>query len=217
MNRAVLLFALAAAACGTNPGGGGGSDGDYFPHGIASSWQYERYGSVDTLGVTFVMQGERSVTVSASMSGGGAEFAELSSLGYDTLYAAGIDSLFLPLAGVTVMRIDGSGVWTFTDTLMTDSVMIARFPLTVGDSWSAHQDPQVTGQVIAMDETVDVPDGTFEDVLHLRLHEPGTVQTVTDLWFAPGTGCIASGVEVSAAGSVVLYELDEELVSHFVY
>jgi hypothetical protein len=67
-----------------------------------------------------------------------------------------------------------------------------------------------------MDASVTVPDGTFEDVLHIRITMEEVVgQMVTDYWFAPGVGNVKSETVVSA-GSVVLYEMTEELVEHFV-
>ena len=121
-----------------------------------------------------------------------------------------------PLGGVSAFRIDGYGVWSYTDTLMTDSLQLARFPLTEGDTWAAS--PDVAAEVVSMEETVTVPDGTFENVLHISTTEVDTLgnQTVDDYWYAPGVGLVSHG-KIMQNGPLVLYELSEDLAGHLTF
>lgn len=218
--KRILLASICALSfsCGSDPSGGGVADEDYFPHRTASYWSYDRIGSADTLGGEYLIRGHRLETVTGLVEQGGADLIRLTNAGYDTLYAAGLDSVFIPLGGVSAFRIDGSGVWAYTDTLMTDSILFVQFPLAVGAQWTAHSDPDIAGEVTAMDETITVPDGTFDGVLHVSLSRDTLLLSMDqDLWFAPGVGCIRRATSITAGGAVIVYELEESLADHFVY
>lgn len=214
----VVIVVALAASCGSNPGSPGIVDGDYFPHQTAFSWSYDRLGSVDTLGGEYQISGQRLASVTGLVEQGDAEIVEMTSAGYDTLYAAGLDSIFLPLGGPALFRIDGSGVWSFRDSLGTDSIQIARFPLTEGDTWIAYGEPEISAVLVSMDETVTVPDGTFEDVVHISMSGDSLlVELTTDLWFAPGVGLVRHSTDMSAGGMITFYEMVEELTGHVSY
>jgi len=218
MKRLLLLVPCLAllAGCGDSPGGGDITDQDYFPFAVPDSWQYQRTGQVDTLGVTYSFSGNHVLTVSAVTDQGGWDLVELGGAGSDTLFGEGVDSIVVPLAGLSYVGMDDSGVWAYSDSTLSDSTIIAQFPLVVGATWTAHADPEAIAEVISMDASATVPDGTFEDVLHIRITMEDVVgQMVTDYWFAPGVGNVETGIVVTA-GSVVLYEMTEELVEHFV-
>jgi len=161
MKRILLAsVCVLSLSCGSDPTGGGGvADEDYFPHRSASFWSYDRVGSVDTLGGEYQFRGRRLETVTGQEEHGGADLILLTSVGYDTLYAAGMDSIFVPIGGVAALKIGDTGVWTYTDTLLTDSILIVQFPLAEGAQWMAHSNPDVYGEVTAMDETITVPEG----------------------------------------------------------
>ncbi len=209
---AAVLAALLTLSCGSDPAGGGMEDSDYFPHGMASYWDYERNG---TVGGQFVAHGSRLTTVTGLAETGGSDLVELTTAGTDTIFTDTLQ-IVTPLGGVSAFRIDGYGVWSFTDTLMTDSLQLARFPLTEGDTWAAS--PDVAAEVVSMEETVTVPDGTFENVLHISTTEVDTlgIQTVDDYWYAPGVGLVSHG-KIMQNGPLVLYELSEDLVGHLTF
>lgn len=209
---AAILAAFLALSCGSDPAGGGVEDGDYFPHDVASYWSYDRNG---TVGGQFQAHGSRLTTVTGLAATGGSDLVELTTAGTDTIFTDTLQ-IVTPLGGVSALRIDGYGVWTYTDTLMTDSLQLARFPLVEGDSWAASSD--VEGEVVSMEETVTVPDGTFEDVLHISTTEVDTLgyQTVDDYWYAPGIGLVSHD-KVMQNGSLILYELSEDLVGHLTF
>lgn len=214
----LVMIVVLAASCGSNPGGPGIVDEDYFPHQTAFSWSYDRLGSVDTLGGEYLISGRRLASVTGLVEQGGAEIVEITSAGYDTLYAAGLDSIFLPLGGPALFRIDGSGVWSFRDSIGMDSILVARFPLTEGDSWIAYPEPEIEAVLVSMDETVTVPDGTFEDVLHISMSGDSLlIEMTTDLWFAPGVGLVRHSTDMVAGGMVTFYEMVEELTGHVTY
>jgi len=209
---AAVLAALLTLSCGSDPAGGGMEDSDYFPHGMASYWDYERNG---TVGGQFVAHGSRLTTVTGLAETGGSDLVELTTAGTDTIFTDTLQ-IVTPLGGVSAFRIDGYGVWSYTDTLMTDSLQLARFPLTEGDTWAAS--PDVAAEVVSMEETVTVPDGTFENVLHISTTEVDTLgnQTVDDYWYAPGVGLVSHG-KIMQNGPLVLYELSEDLVGHLTF
>jgi len=219
--KRILLASICALSlsCGSGPTGGGGfADEDYFPHQNTSSWTYDRVGSVDTLGGEYQFSGRRLETVTGLEEHGGADLILLTSVGYDTLYAAGMDSIFVPIGGVAALKIGDTGVWTYTDTLLTDSILIVQFPLAEGAQWMAHSNPDVYGEVTAMDETITVPEGTFDGVLHVSLGMDSLLLSMDqEFWFAPGVGCIRRVTCISAGGAVTLYELEESLRDHLVY
>lgn len=223
MKRFLLLIpALAIAVSCDSPGGpGGAADEDYFPFSTGSSWQYERLGEIDTLGIQYSVSGGTSVSVVSVTAMEGCDLVHTMAVGYDTLYGDGVDSLFVPLAGTGFIRLDDGGVWQYTDSTMTDSFRVARFPLTVGDTWEylPGGSGSVSGEaeVISLDETVTVPDGTFQDVLHIRYTIETGVVTTMDRWFGPGTGLLKTETQVTAGGGpAILYDMTEDLVDHLI-
>lgn len=80
-----------------------------------------------------------------------------------------------------------------------------KYPCTVGDEWSTSgQGAVVNWEVIATDESVTVPDGTYE-CIHLR-GTPEGGGTVADHWFAVGVG------EVKMTSGAVLMELTSKYI-----
>jgi len=212
-------FCLAAlfCGCGSNPGGIGDiTDQDYFPFTAGDSWMYERYGQVDTLGVSYSFTGSEVVSVFGFEPGPPHDLIQLFTAGTDTLFAEGLDTLFIPVGGTSFAGMDDGGVWLYTDSLMTDSVIVAQFPLTVGDSWPYSTDPEATAEVVAMDEVVTVPDGTFDDVLHIRVTQGDPIQITQDSYFAPGIGNIMNNMEISA-DTLTLYSMTEQLTHHSIF
>lgn len=223
MERLLVVFTVLvlAVACDSPGGPGGTADEDYFPFTTGSNWQYDRLGEIDTLGIQYSVSGGTSVSVASVTAMEGYDLVHTVSVGYDTLYGEGVDSLFIPLAGNSFLRLDDDGVWQYTDSTMTDSFRIARFPLTVGDTWEylPEGSGSVSGEaeVISLDETVTVPEGTFQDVLHIRYTVEAGVVTTMDRWFGPGTGLLRTETQVTAGGGpAILYDMTEDLVGHLV-
>jgi hypothetical protein len=216
----VAMAAMAAAAifcaCGDSPGIGDFTDADYFPFTAANAWTYERFGQVDTLGLTYSFSGAAMVSVSGVEEQPYGDLIQLFTAGTDTLFGEGVDSIFIPLGGTSFARMNDQGVWMYTDSLMTDSVQVAQFPLAVGDTWLYSADPEATAEVIAMDEVVSVPDGEFDDVLHIRITQGDLVSIVEDDYYAPGIGNIMNTMSIHADTTVV-YEMTQQLTHHMLF
>ncbi len=213
---AVALVAL-ASSCGDSPGSGGIADEDYFPFAIGNNWSYDRYGTIDTLGVTFTLSGQALRGVVGIAYEEGYSLIQVNSVAADTLFAEGLDTIPVPQGGVAFFRMDSEGVWAYTDSVMSDSVQIARFPLQAGDTWLFSTDPEATAEVVSMTETVTVPEGTFDDVLHISVLQQDTLLSmVQDMYFAPGVGNILNETTVSA-GTIVVASITEELLDAFLF
>jgi hypothetical protein len=214
----VLLFsasgALLLAACGDNPSGGEVTDLDYFPHTVGSWWQFEKYGEVDTLGLTFQLTGDRLTTVTSVLEQSGVTIIEMTNIGLDSLLLDGVDTIPVPLAPKTIARLSDEGIWLYSDSTMQDSTWWVRFPLEVGSTWISHPDPEIVSEVVSMDVEMTVPDGTFQDVLHIRATSSNVVvEVVWDYYFAPYVGNIAGEITGSSGGTTT-YSSTEELVNH---
>ena len=202
-------------ACG-NPSGTEINDEDYFPSTLTNYWNYVRNGSIDTLSSTFNISGQLNVLVTNRWDIGSCLRIELTTAGADTYYIAGVDTIGpIPLGGIEWFRMDENGVWLYSDTLMQDSVWLAKFPLLTGDSWSFDTGSSATASVVSKSESITVPDGSFNNVLHIRVIDDGPPTIQTDYYYAPDVGSILTETEVIVQQEVI-FELTEELDSHFV-
>lgn len=221
IRRSHLLLALPAlaaifCACGDSPGIGDFTDADYFPFAPANAWTYERFGQVDTLGLTYSFSGSEVVSVSGVEEQPGGDLIQLFTAGTDTLFGEGVDSIFIPLGGASFVRMNDQGVWAYTDSLMSDSVLVAQFPLTPGDSWLYSADPEATAELIAVDEVVTVPDGEFDDVLHIRITQGDVISMTQDEYYAPGIGNIMTSTSI-LADTTTVYEMTRQLTHHMLF
>ena len=138
----------------------------------------------------------------------------MTNVGFDTLMLAGVDSIFVPLAPMTLARIRDDGIWLYGDSTMQDSTWWVRFPLEPGSSWTSHVDPEMVSEVISMTEQIEVPDGTFENVLHVRAtYVEVAAQVVWDYYFAPNVGNIL-GETTGTVGGATTYSSTEWLTGH---
>jgi hypothetical protein len=213
---ASLSLAVIVTACGDSPGIGDITDQDYFPFANGNAWTYERFGEVDTLGLTYSFSGAVMASVAGVQEQETWDLIQLFEAGSDTLFGEGVDSLFIPLGGTSFIRMDSQGVWVYTDSLMTDSSKVAQFPLTVGDTWQCSTGSEATAEVIAMDEIVTVPDGEFDDVLHIRITQGDMVSITQDNYYAPGIGSIMNTMSI-LADTTVVYSMTERLTHHMLF
>jgi hypothetical protein len=211
---ASLSLAVIVIACGDSPGIGDITDQDYFPFTNGNAWTYERFGEVDTLGLTYSFSGALMVSVVGVQD----TLIQLFAAGSDTLFGEGVDSLFIPLGGTSFVKMDAQGVWAYTDSLMTDSSKVAQFPLVVGEEWLYSTSPEATAEVISMDEVVTVPDGEFDDVLHIRIAQGagGMVSVTRDDYYAPGIGNIMNTISI-LADTTIVYSMTEQLTHHMLF
>jgi len=106
------------------------------------------------------------------------------------------------------LRNDAGGLYFYGDELfgaLYTPDLWCKYPCTVGDEWSTSgQGAVVNWEVIATDESVTVPDGTYE-CIHLR-GTPEGGGTAADHWFAVGVG------EVKMTRGAVLMELTSKYI-----
>ncbi|MCK5786498.1 MAG: hypothetical protein KAH54_08055 [Candidatus Sabulitectum sp.] len=187
----VIILGL-ASGCGdkTPSGPSSGSDAAYYPLSVGNQWVYDKAGTMSVSGiVTGTITGSEvtDITDKVSHASGFDVFVQAVSVS-DTLEMAG--QIFITdTTYTTYMNITDEGLHVYTNLTGTDSTSIVPFPLEVGLTWQFSEDPPMTGEILSLTETVNVPAGTFENCLEMKLiwiEQGNTVETVTD--FAPNVG-----------------------------
>lgn len=196
MNRfcifaAVLVLSIGLAACGSDPAGPT-EPGDWMPLTVGNWWYSTMEGYWITMyGDTVAWSGSfaRHVTALVEHQGGFQvyEFRTIMNLvnttpdttweSWDTLYV--------------YLRETDDEMQRYADTVSTDYELIARFPLTLGDTWYESPGSAVMYEVTSLDASVSVPAGSFGNCAIIRETETGPVQNYTrDVYLHRGVGIV---------------------------
>ena len=187
----VVILAL-ASGCGdkTPSGPPTGSDAAYYPLSVGNQWVYDKDGTISISGVTAgTISGSEvtDITDKVPHSGGFDVFVQEMCLS-DTLEMGG-QTFITDTTYTTYMNVTDEGLHIYTNLTDPDSVSIVPFPLEVGLTWQFSENPPMTAEILSLTETVNVPAGTFENCMELKLtwmEQGNTVENITD--YAPNVG-----------------------------
>lgn len=187
----VVIFWL-ATGCGDNSPSGPStaSDAAYYPLAVGNQWVYDKEGTISVSGITTgTISGSEvtDITDKVPHSSGFDVFVQETSL-CDTIEMAG-QTFITDTTYTTYMNVTDEGLHIYTSLTDLDSVSVVPFPLEVGLTWQFSENPPMTAEILSLTETVNVPAGTFENCMELKLtwvEQGNTVENITD--FAPDVG-----------------------------
>lgn len=200
----ILVFIIGCGDNDTPAGPQSGTDSAYYPLAVGNQWVYNRSGSISVAGISLsTISGENVSDITGQISHGDGFQVYVQEYDMsDTIETAG-QEVFLDSTFTTYMNITDAGVYSYVSLAGSDSVGFVPFPLQVGATWQFSEEPPMTGEILSLTETVNVPAGTFENCLEMRLiwvESGNTVENVTD--FAPNVGRVRN-VYTQSYGSMV--------------
>lgn len=208
-----ILGLLIGCGDSTSPSGPqSGSDSAYYPLSVGNQWVYNRSGSISVAGISIsTISGENITDITGQVSHGeGFQVYVQENDMSDTIETAGqvvvLDSTF-----TTYMNITDAGLHSYVSLAGSDSVGFVPFPLEVGATWQFSENPPMTGEILSLTETVNVPGGTFQNCLEMKLTWVEAGNTVINVTaFAPNVGRVRNvftqsyGTMVTTVTSVLM-------------
>ncbi|MCD4846811.1 MAG: hypothetical protein K8R76_01315 [Candidatus Aegiribacteria sp.] len=196
--KKIMLFSITVfmlsvlATCGSDSTGPEPQSENWMPLSVGNSWNSTIEGySIDPAGPdTFDLSGsvERTVTALLDHQGGFQvyEFEMLTEMTFtnpDTSYAVA-ESLYIYL------RNTGDEMREYQDTVSTDYLIIALFPLTLNETWPASPVSSTIYEVISLNGSVTVPAGSFANCGIIRETDLNTPDFLCDRYFHRDLGIV---------------------------
>lgn len=184
-----LIFGCGDSDSPSGPEQGGG-DAAYYPLAVGNQWIYDRAGQMTISGVQMATVNGMNITdITGTITHElGFDVYVQETHMTDTTEFVG-ETLITDSTFTTYMRITDQGLYSYVNLFGADSAGFVPFPLEVGATWQFSDDPPMTAEILSMTETVNVPAGSFQNCLEVRMtwvEDGNTVQN--DTYFAPNVG-----------------------------
>ena len=193
-----ILLAVVLSSCGDSTTGPTPAEGDWLPLAVGNWWSsdlngwYITYTDADTV----LMTGTTDQRIESLQDHqGGFQVYEV--VTYTDLILTHPDTVLVMMDTTsTYLRNTGDEMRSYDDTVSEDYELLARFPLTLLESWNPWPDStQYRTEVASLSASVTVPAGTFDDCAILRDLDTGEPTYQRDLYLHKGTGMVRDLVD----------------------